>query len=135
MPGDPFICISIGVVVVSSTVFASAPVKVAETLTVGGVMSGYCAIGNVDIAITPTNTITMEITIAIIIVIIITVTVLTTVLILIIIIVSMIMIMKMIIMIIMTNVIKLQNQPYNHPIILVSTYVSLTVYTKAKLRE
>jgi len=53
------------VVVVCSTVCASAPVKIPETLTVGGVMSGYCAIGNVVMAMKPTNTITTEITIAV----------------------------------------------------------------------
>src|ERR1041385_4773175 len=39
--------------------------KFPEILTVGGVISGYCATGNVVIAISPTNTITIDITIAV----------------------------------------------------------------------
>src|SRR5260221_6228501 len=65
MPGDPLICVSIAVVVVCSTVCASAPVNVPVMLTVGGVISGYCAMGNEDIAISPTSTITIEVTIAV----------------------------------------------------------------------
>jgi hypothetical protein len=65
MPGVPFICVSIGVVVVSSTDLASAPVKVADIFTVGGVISGYWAIGKVVKDIMPTSTITIEITIAV----------------------------------------------------------------------
>ena len=65
MPGVPFTCVSIGVVVVCSTVLASAPVKFEEILTVGGVMSGYWEMGNVLNAISPTSTITTEITIAV----------------------------------------------------------------------
>src|SRR5947207_13129628 len=41
MPGVPFTCVSIGVVTVSSTVCASAPLYVVEMLTVGGEISGY----------------------------------------------------------------------------------------------
>jgi hypothetical protein len=65
MPGDPFTWVSIAVVVVCSTVSASAPVKLPVILTVGGVISGYWATGRVAIAITPTNTMTIEITIAV----------------------------------------------------------------------
>src|SRR5260221_4271900 len=65
MPGDPLICVSIAVVVVCSTVCASAPVNVPVTFTVGGVMSGYCAIGSVVIAMRPTSTITTDVTIAV----------------------------------------------------------------------
>ena len=52
-------------VVVCSTVCASAPVKLPEILTAGGVISGYCAMGKMDIEISPTNTITIDITIAV----------------------------------------------------------------------
>src|SRR5215203_6431418 len=65
IPGEPLTCVSIAVVVVCSTVSASAPIKLLVIFTVGGVMSGYCAIGNVAIAIIPTNTITIEITMAV----------------------------------------------------------------------
>ena len=53
------------VVVVCSTVCASAPVKLPEMVTVGGVISGYCAMGKIDIEIIPTSTITIEITMAV----------------------------------------------------------------------
>ena len=53
------------VVVVCSTVWASAPVKLPEIVTVGGVISGYWATGKVVIAIIPTNTITTDITMAV----------------------------------------------------------------------
>src|ERR1041385_894630 len=65
MPGDPLICVSMAVVVVCSTVCASAPVNIPVTLTVGGVMSGYWAIGNVAIAMRPTSTITTDVTMAV----------------------------------------------------------------------
>src|SRR6218665_336807 len=65
MPGVPFTCVSIAVVVVCSTVCASAPVKLPEMDTVGGEISGYCATGRLIREITPTNTSTMEITIAV----------------------------------------------------------------------
>ena len=45
MPGVPFTCVSIAVVVVCSTVCASAPVKLPDIETVGGEISGYCATG------------------------------------------------------------------------------------------
>jgi hypothetical protein len=53
------------VVVVCSTVCASAPVKLPAMLTAGGVMSGYCAMGNIVNDINPTSTITIDITIAV----------------------------------------------------------------------
>src|SRR5688500_16002559 len=62
IPGVPLTCVSIGVVVVCSTVLASAPVKFDEMFTVGGVISGYWAIGKVLNAISPTSIITTEIT-------------------------------------------------------------------------
>ena len=65
IPGVPFTWVSIGVVVVCSTVAASAPVNIPVILTVGGVISGYWAIGKLFIDISPTSTITIEITIAV----------------------------------------------------------------------
>src|SRR5665213_1631418 len=65
IPGDPLICVSIGVVVVCSTVCASAPMKLADTATVGGEILGYLAIGRLTNDIAPTSTITIEITIAV----------------------------------------------------------------------
>ncbi|MNY30845.1 hypothetical protein D3C86_1649750 [compost metagenome] len=59
------ICDSIAVVVVCSTVSASAPVKFALIDTVGGVISGYCAIGKLNKAIKPVSTITIDTTIAV----------------------------------------------------------------------
>ena len=54
-----------GVVVVCSTVWASAPIKLADTDTDGGVISGYWAIGRIDIAMMPTKTITIDMTMAV----------------------------------------------------------------------
>src|SRR5258708_19268160 len=65
MPGVPFTCVSMAVVVVCSTVCALGPVNTAVMLTVGGVISGYCAMGNTLIEIMPTNTMTMEMTMAV----------------------------------------------------------------------
>ncbi|MNY46906.1 hypothetical protein D3C86_1821310 [compost metagenome] len=65
MPGTPLICVSMGVVVVCSTVWASAPVKLPLTVTVGGVTSGYWATGRVVRAMSPTRTSTTEDTIAV----------------------------------------------------------------------
>src|SRR5436190_24337736 len=42
MPGVPFTCVSMAVVVGCSTVCASALTKLLAILTVGGVISGYC---------------------------------------------------------------------------------------------
>jgi hypothetical protein len=65
MPGVPFTCVSIAVVVVCSTVCASAPVKFPEMETVGGEISGYWATGRFINEIIPTSTITIDITIAV----------------------------------------------------------------------
>jgi hypothetical protein len=65
MPGTPFTCVSIGVVVVCSTVCASAPVKLLEICTVGGVILGYWLMGILKIAREPTSRMTSEITIAV----------------------------------------------------------------------
>src|ERR1700761_2846039 len=53
------------VVVVCSTVCASAPIKLLVICTVGGVISGYWLIGMFRIASPPTSRITIEITIAV----------------------------------------------------------------------
>jgi hypothetical protein len=53
------------VVVVCSTVCASAPVKFPEIETVGGDISGYWATGRLVREISPTNTSTTEMTIAV----------------------------------------------------------------------
>src|SRR5580693_8008825 len=53
------------VVVVCSTVCASAPVKLLVICTVGGVISGYWLIGIFRIASVPTSKITREMTIAV----------------------------------------------------------------------
>src|SRR5580698_5675869 len=65
MPGTPFTCVSIAVVVVCSTVCASAPVKLLVICTVGGVIFGYWLIGILMMARVPTINITMEMTIAV----------------------------------------------------------------------
>src|ERR1700733_197702 len=65
MPGTPLTCVSIAVVVVCSTVCASAPVKLLVICTVGGVILGYWLIGILRMARPPTSTMTIEITIAV----------------------------------------------------------------------
>ena len=47
-------------VTVCSTVSALAPMYVAVTVTVGGAICGYCAIGSVGIVMSPTNTMKSE---------------------------------------------------------------------------
>ena len=64
MLSTPFICCSNAVATDCSTFKAFAPVKVALTCTIGGVIFGYCSVGNPNIDIKPTMTITMAITIA-----------------------------------------------------------------------
>src|SRR3982751_5448366 len=65
MPGVPFTWVSIAVVTVCSTVWASAPVKLPAIFTVGGEISGYWATGNPIREINPTNTITIDTTMAV----------------------------------------------------------------------
>src|SRR5690242_11349004 len=60
MPSTPLTCCSIGAATVSATTWALAPGYDADTSTVGGVMSGYCATGNVCSAMLPASTITMD---------------------------------------------------------------------------
>ena len=60
----PLTSASIGVATVSATVIALAPGYVADTCTVGGVTSGYCAIGNCGTATAPRMTMTIDRTVA-----------------------------------------------------------------------
>src|SRR5580693_996182 len=62
MCSTPLTCCSIGAATVSRTTFALAPGYVQDTCTVGGVISGYWAIGSVFTAAKPANKITAEIT-------------------------------------------------------------------------
>src|SRR5439155_19534352 len=49
-----------GVATVSASTFGFAPGYTARTTTVGGAISGYCAMGNWNTAIPPTSTMTMD---------------------------------------------------------------------------
>src|SRR3954464_14727039 len=60
MFSTPLTCCSIGAATVSATVSELAPGKIADTSTVGGVISGYCAIGSVQTAMPPAKVITIE---------------------------------------------------------------------------
>src|SRR5271157_1186902 len=60
MPSTPLTCCSIGAATVSATVWASAPGYEAETSTVGGVISGYWAMGNTHTAIPPASVMTID---------------------------------------------------------------------------
>ena len=64
MFSTPFIFCSSGVATEASTSVALAPTNEVVTWTVGGTISGYCAMGSPDMATTPRSTVTMEITIA-----------------------------------------------------------------------
>src|SRR5947207_15806259 len=55
MFSTPFTCCSIGAATVSATTCALAPGYTAETSTVGGVISGYCAIGSPNSATLPAS--------------------------------------------------------------------------------
>src|SRR3954466_3139578 len=64
MPGTPLIAFSIGDATVCSMVCADAPGYTACTVTTGGAISGYCAIGSERIAARPASTRNSEITAA-----------------------------------------------------------------------
>src|SRR5215467_14371387 len=64
MFSTPFTSCSIGAATVSATTFALAPGYVAETFTVGGTTSGYCAIGSACSATRPIITMTSDSTVA-----------------------------------------------------------------------
>src|SRR6185295_11550740 len=64
MLGTPLMAFSIGEATVCSTTSADAPGYVALTVTTGGAISGYCAIGRLRIADRPASTRNVEITAA-----------------------------------------------------------------------
>ena len=64
MFSTPLIFCSSGVATAASTSVALAPTNVVVTCTIGGTISGYCAIGSPCIATRPSITMTMESTIA-----------------------------------------------------------------------
>src|SRR5881275_3588212 len=64
MFGTPLIAFSIGEATVSSSVSAEAPGYTACTVTTGGAISGYCAIGSERIEASPARTMKVEMTAA-----------------------------------------------------------------------
>src|ERR1051325_734907 len=60
MPSTPLTCCSTGAATVSATTLAFAPGYDADTSTVGGVISGYCAIGSANKAILPASVMTID---------------------------------------------------------------------------
>src|SRR5258705_7061740 len=64
MCGTPLIAFSSGDATVSSSTLAEAPGYTALTVTTGGAISGYCAIGRLRIADRPASTRNTEITAA-----------------------------------------------------------------------
>src|SRR5438093_9367937 len=60
MPSTPLTCCSMGAATVSATTWALAPGYDADTSTVGGAISGYCASGSVNSATEPPSTITID---------------------------------------------------------------------------
>src|ERR1043165_6773119 len=64
MPGTPVTCCSIGAATVSATTWALAPGYGIDTLTDGGVIRGYCAIGKNHSAIPPVNVMITDRTVA-----------------------------------------------------------------------
>src|ERR1043165_7887974 len=64
MFGTPLIAFSMGDATVCSSVWADAPGYTACTVTTGGAISGYCAIGKERIAARPASTMKVEMTAA-----------------------------------------------------------------------
>src|SRR5215218_3169547 len=64
MPSTPLTCCSMGAATVSATTWALAPGYDADTSTVGGVISGYCATGKFISAMAPASVTTMDSTAA-----------------------------------------------------------------------
>src|SRR5512134_392531 len=64
MLSTPFTCVSIGAATACATVAASAPGKLAVTLTVGGAIGGYCSTGSPTRAATPASVTTIDRTLA-----------------------------------------------------------------------
>src|SRR6516225_8896052 len=60
MFSTPLTCCSMGAATVSATTWALAPGYDADTSTVGGAISGYCATGRVSMAMPPPSTTTMD---------------------------------------------------------------------------
>ena len=60
----PLICCSIGVVTVSATVWASAPVYVVVTWTCGGTICGYSEIGRTKMQMPPISSMSRASTVA-----------------------------------------------------------------------
>src|SRR6516162_9750895 len=60
MPSTPLTCCSIGAATVSATTRALAPGYDADTSTVGGAISGYCATGRVTRATPPPSVMNMD---------------------------------------------------------------------------
>src|SRR4051794_35324754 len=60
MFSTPLTCCSMGAATVSATTWALAPGYDADTSTVGGAMSGYCATGRLTMAMPPPSTMTMD---------------------------------------------------------------------------
>src|SRR5262249_48288527 len=60
MFSTPLACCSMGAATVSATTLALAPGYEADTTTVGGAISGYCATGSVTKATVPASTMTMD---------------------------------------------------------------------------
>src|SRR5689334_5572322 len=60
MPSTPLTCCSMGAATVSATTLALAPGYDADTSTVGGVISGYWAIGSVISAMPPPRVMTID---------------------------------------------------------------------------
>ena len=63
MFSTPLIASSKGVITLLVMVWASAPIYVVDTCTVGGAMSGYCSIGKATKPMIPSITMMTEITV------------------------------------------------------------------------
>ncbi len=64
MPSTPLIAFSSGAATVCSSTLAEAPGYTAVTLTTGGAISGYCAIGSTRIEASPASTMKIDSTAA-----------------------------------------------------------------------
>src|SRR5512134_3670995 len=64
MLSTPFTCVSIGAATACATVSESAPGKLADTVTVGGAIGGYCSTGRPTSAARPASVTTIERTLA-----------------------------------------------------------------------
>ncbi len=64
MLSTPFTWVSIGAATACATVAASAPGKLADTVTVGGAIGGYCSMGSPTRAARPASVTTIDRTLA-----------------------------------------------------------------------